>query len=276
MIKLAFSPCPNDTFIFYAMVHGKVDTEGFDFDSTMEDVECLNQKAFRAEPDMCKVSYHAYLYLTSRYALLDCGSALGYGNGPLLIGSRGYSLPEIDTLKIAVPGEYTTAHLLFRLAFPKAVKKQFMIFSGIEDAILSGETDAGIIIHENRFTFEKKGLSKIMDLGSYWENLTHCPIPLGGIVARKSLGEDRIRALERILHRSILYAMAHPEETMAFVRRNAREMDEEVMRKHISLFVNDFSLSLGKAGRNAVSQLFEMAKKTGIIEFANEGFTIDD
>lgn len=265
MINLAFSPCPNDTFIFYAMVHGKVDTEGVVFDYRMEDVETLNTLALSGKTDMTKISYHAYLYLEEQYALLDCGSALGFGNGPLLIASREIPLPEVNSLCIAVPGEYTTAHLLFRLAFPGATKKKFLVFSEIEDAILRGEADAGIIIHENRFTYENKGLKKLMDLGEFYENLTRSPIPLGGIVVKKSLGSEMIGKMNRILVRSLLFAYAHHEETMEFVRQNAREMEEEVMLKHIKLYVNDFSLSLGSTGRKAIAQLFEISRKKGII-----------
>ena len=264
MIKLAFSPCPNDTFIFYALVHGKVDTEGFSFDYRMDDVETLNKQALKGETDMTKISFHAYLYIAKQYALLDCGSALGFGNGPLLIASREFSLTEVNSLIVAVPGEYTTAHLLFRLAFPGSGIKKFILFSGIEEAILSGQADAGIIIHENRFTYERKGLIKIMDLGEYWEKLTQSPVPLGGIVVRKSLGNERVNKLNRILFRSIRYAFDHPEETMGFVRENAREMEDDVILKHIGLYVNDFSLSLGTTGRNAIAKLFEIAREKGI------------
>lgn len=264
MINLAFSPCPNDTFIFYALVHGKVDTEGMLFDYRMYDVETLNQMAFRGETDMSKISFHAFLYLEDRYALLDCGSALGFGNGPLLIASREFQLSEVNSLRIVVPGEYTTAHLLFRIAFPQATHKKFIPFSEIEGTILSGQADAGIIIHENRFTYERKGLIKLMDLGEYWETMCQSPIPLGGIVVRKSLGYEMINKLNRILYRSLRFAFAHPEETMDFVRANAREMEEEVMLKHIGLYVNEFSLSLGTSGKEAIARLFQIAREKGI------------
>ena len=261
MIRLAFSPCPNDTFIFDALVHGKIDLEGLQFDFRMEDVETLNHLALKGQADMIKVSYHACLYLQQTFVLLQSGSALGRGNGPVLIAKRQISQDEIPILTIALPGEYTTAHLLFRLAFPEARLKRFMIFSRIEDAILHDEADAGVIIHENRFTYPDKGLFKILDLGEYWENLSQCPIPLGGIVARKSLGYEVINKLNRIMHRSVEYAMLNGPDVMPFVRANALEMKEEVMMKHISLFVNDFTLQLGKEGESAVAKLFKTAKE---------------
>jgi 1,4-dihydroxy-6-naphthoate synthase len=257
-ISLAFSPCPNDTFIFYAMTHGRVDTEGLEFAYHMADVEALNQLALRGGAEMIKVSYHAWLYLANTYALLDAGSALGFGNGPLLVSKKDYTGEDIPGLTIAVPGEYTTAHLLLKFAFPGVKKKKFMIFSGIEDAILDEVADAGVIIHENRFTYRAKGLKKIIDLGEFWEQKTGAPIPLGGIVAKKSLGYDTVNKLNRVMKRSVLWAMEHPEETMEFVRENAQELDEEVIRKHIGLYVTDFTIDLGIEGKEAVSRLSEI------------------
>jgi 1,4-dihydroxy-6-naphthoate synthase len=260
MISLAFSPCPNDTFIFDAMVHGKVDTEGLTFDYRMEDVETLNHLAIESRMDMLKVSYHAYLYLTGRYFLFDSGSALGSGNGPLLISKNKFTADKLNGLTVAIPGRYTTAHLLLNLMAPNISHKKIKVFNAIEDAILSGEVDAGVIIHENRFTYERKGLLKIADLGEFWEDLTHVPIPLGGIIARKELGDETLGKLNRILHRSVSFAMENPDKVMDFVRRNAQEMEEEVMRKHIALYVNSYTLDLGEEGRNAVKKLIELAK----------------
>jgi 1,4-dihydroxy-6-naphthoate synthase len=257
-ISLAFSPCPNDTFIFYAMTHGKVETEGLAFAFHMADVEALNQIALRGGAEMIKVSYHAWLYLANTYALLNAGSALGFGNGPLLISKKDYSTEDIPGLTIAIPGEYTTAHLLLKFAFPDVKKKKIMIFSGIENAILDETVDAGVIIHENRFTYRAKGLKKIIDLGEYWEQKTGAPIPLGGIVAKKSLGYEAVNTLNRVMKRSVLWAMEHPEETMQFVREHAQEMDEEVMRKHIGLYVTDFTVDLGAEGKEAVRRLSEI------------------
>jgi len=266
-LKLAFSPCPNDTFMFAAMVHGLTDTEGLVFDYVMEDVETLNHLAMEGAMDMIKVSYHAYLFLTSRYRLLNSGSALGFGNGPLLITHKNHDVEKLKDFIVALPGEFTTAHLLFRLAFPLIHKKVFMRFSDIENAILEGKVDAGVIIHENRFTFEQKELIKLLDLGEFWESTTHAPIPLGGIVIRKGLGSDITEKLERVMHRSVVFARSHPEEVMPFVRCHAQEMDEEVMKKHIQLYVNDFSVSLGTTGKKAVELLFRIAKEKGLIDY---------
>ena len=265
MIQLAFSPCPNDTFIFDALVHGKIDLEGLEFDFRMEDVETLNNMALKGQADMIKVSYHAYLYLQRSYALLQSGSALGRGNGPLLIARKNFSHEEIPFLTVAIPGEYTTAHLLFRLAYPEAALKRFMVFSQVEDAVLNNAVDLGVIIHENRFTYGDKGLTKILDLGEYWESLTRSPIPLGGIVAKKSLGYEIINKLNRIMHRSVEYAMLNGPDVMPFVRTNAQEMNEDLMMKHIGLYVNEFTLELGKEGTSAVTILMETAREKKLI-----------
>jgi 1,4-dihydroxy-6-naphthoate synthase len=264
-ISLAFSPCPNDTFIFYAMTHGKVDTEDLSFGFHLADVETLNHIALRGGAEMIKVSCHAWLYLRGNYALLDSGSALGYGNGPLLISKREYSMDEVPGLTVAVPGEYTTAHLLLKLAFPAVKKKLIMVFSEIEEALLNGTADAGVIIHENRFTYALKGLRKIVDLGEFWEQKTGSPVPLGGIAAKKSLGYDTINKVNRIMKRSVLWAMEHPEETMDFVRDHAQEMDEEVMRKHIGLYVTDFTIDLGKEGKEAIRKMIQMHDEGEIV-----------
>jgi len=265
MIRLAFSPCPNDTFIFDALVHGKVDTEGLEFDFRMEDVETLNHLALKGEADMIKASYHAYLYLQQTYVLLKSGSALGRGNGPLLIAVKQIPREDMHLMTIAIPGEYTTAHLLFRLAFPEAKLKRFILFSGIENAILSGKVDAGVIIHENRFTYPDKGLVKLLDLGEFWDGLTQSPIPLGGIIAKRSLGYDVINKLNRIMHHSVEYAMLNGPDAMPFVLVNAQDMSSEVVMKHIALYVNGFTLKLGKEGISAVSKLLEIAKEKNII-----------
>ncbi|MEI8005318.1 MAG: 1,4-dihydroxy-6-naphthoate synthase [Bacteroidota bacterium] len=265
MIRLAFSPCPNDTFIFDALVHGKIDIEGLEFDFRMEDVETLNHIALKGGADMIKVSYHAFLYLQQAYVLLQSGSALGRGNGPLLIAGKEIPGEDIPLMTIAIPGEYTTAHLLFRLAFPEAKLRRFLVFSAIEEAILAGNVDAGVIIHENRFTYQEKGLLKLLDLGEFWEGLTQAPIPLGGIVAKRSLGYDVINKLNRIMHRSVEYAMLNGPDTMPFVLANAQEMSPEVVMKHIGLYVNDFTLRLGAEGSSAVSKLLEIAKEKNII-----------
>jgi 1,4-dihydroxy-6-naphthoate synthase len=260
MISLAFSPCPNDTFIFDAMVHQKIDTEGVTFDFRMADVEELNQMALQDRLDMTKVSYHAWLYLRENYFLLDSGSAMGFGNGPLIIGKKHFSLTDLDDLTIAVPGEFTTANLLLKIFLPKARDKKIMVFHEIEDAVLNGLADAGVIIHENRFTYQEKGLVRITDLGEQWEHLTQCPIPLGAIVVKRSLGTDMINRLNRIMKRSVEYAMANPDSSNSFVRENAQEMYEAVMRKHIQLYVNEYTADMGEQGKKAITKLLDVTK----------------
>ncbi|MEI7500454.1 MAG: 1,4-dihydroxy-6-naphthoate synthase [Bacteroidota bacterium] len=265
MITLAISPCPNDTFIFDAIFHERIDLEGLKFDIEFHDVETLNHMAMAGSLDMLKVSFFTWLLLRNSYELLDSGSALGFGNGPLLISKNDYTLEDLPRLSVAVPGNYTTAHMLFRIAVPKFSEKHFMLFSDIEQAILNGSVDAGVIIHENRFTYEQKGLKKILDLGNFWEKLTGSPIPLGGIVARKGLGNDLINKLNRVMHRSVEFALKYPEVAMPFVREHAREMDEDVMKKHIRLFVNENTLSLGTSGKAALAKLQQIAIEMGLI-----------
>jgi 1,4-dihydroxy-6-naphthoate synthase len=231
----------------------------------MEDVEKLNRLAMEGAMDMVKVSYHAFLYLSPVYHLLDAGSALGFGNGPLVISRKKYSMKDLDELTVAIPGEYTTAHLLLKLFSPGIHRKKILAFNEIEDAILKDEVDAGVIIHENRFTYEKKGLHKIADLGEAYENLTHSPIPLGGIIAIKKLGTETLEKLDRVMHRSVEYAMEHPDAVMNFVRCNAQEMEDEVMLKHIHLYVNNFTLNLGPDGRKAIARLFELAHESRFV-----------
>jgi 1,4-dihydroxy-6-naphthoate synthase len=265
MLSLAISPCPNDTFIFNALIHNKIDLEGLKFDYQLHDVETLNKMAISGGIDMIKVSFFTYLLLQQNYVLLDSGSALGFGNGPLLISKNDYSLEDLTKHTVAIPGQYTTAHMLFRIAAPGVKKKVFMPFSEIEDAILSGKVDAGVIIHENRFTYEQRGLKKILDLGTYWEQLTGSPIPLGGIIARKGLGYNMINKLNRIMFRSVESALKHPAEAMPFVKQHAQEMDEEVMQKHIHLYVNENTLSLGTGGKVALAKLQQIAREKGLI-----------
>ena len=265
MLSLAISPCPNDTFIFDAIINKRIDLEGLKFDYRLHDVETLNKMALAGGIDVTKVSFFTYLLLQQNFILLDSGSALGFGNGPLLISKNNYSLEDLPGLTIAIPGQYTTAHMLFRIAAPGAKKKVFMMFSEIEDAILSGKVDAGVIIHENRFTYEQRGLKKILDLGEYWEQLTGSPIPLGGIIARKGLGYNVINKLNRVMFRSVEYAFKHPLDAMPFVREHAQEMDEEIMKKHIHLYVNENTLSLGTGGKVALAKLQQIAGEKGLI-----------
>jgi len=270
-LSLGFSPCPNDTFIFDALVHHKIDTEGLEFDVTFDDVESLNHKAFRGELDIAKLSYHAFAYAADKYALLDSGSALGFGVGPLLICRddpdrlRDALAASDSSLKIGIPGKYTTANLLLGLAFPRAMQKQEIVFSEIEGAVLSGKIDAGLIIHENRFTYQERGLKKILDLGDYWESRTGCAIPLGGIAVNRNLPRDVQLTMNRVLRKSVEFAFANPQSGLAFIRSHAQELSEEVMYKHIELYVNTYSIDLGVEGRKAIELLFKTARQEKVI-----------
>lgn len=256
-LTLGFSTCPNDTFIFDAMVNGRIDTEGLSFDLHLADVEELNRLAFSSELDATKVSYHAYAHLSESYQLLTAGSALGFGNGPLLISKYKIYPDELHELKIAIPGKYTTANLLLSLAYPHLQQKREYLFSDIEEVILSGEADAGVIIHENRFTYQAKGLQKIVDLGAWWEEQYRLPIPLGGIIVNRRLPEAIRVKLNNVLRRSVEYAFQNPNDSLPFVRQHAQTMEESVMRSHIKLYVNDFSLELGTLGREAINTLYD-------------------
>jgi 1,4-dihydroxy-6-naphthoate synthase len=266
-LSLGFSPCPNDTFIFDALIHHKIDTEGLEFEVFYDDVETLNQKAFRGELDVTKLSYHAFAYVADQYVLLDAGSALGYGVGPMLISKFEFSISDLNNTnhKIGIPGKYTTANFLLGLALPEATNKQELVFSEIEDALLNEKIDIGLIIHENRFTYQNKGLKKIIDLGDYWEKRTGCAIPLGGIVANRKLPLDVQHKLNRVLHKSVEFAFANPKSGLEFIRSHAQEMSEEVMYKHIGLYVNKYSIDLGEEGRKAIKLLFDTAREKNII-----------
>ena len=272
-LSLGFSPCPNDTFIFDAMIHQKIDTEGLIFEVSYEDVETLNQKAFKSELDITKLSYHAYAYLTDNYVLLHSGSALGFGVGPLLICNKTEYLLEglekltshIGNLKVGIPGKYTTANFLLSLAFPEVQNKVEMKFSDIEGALLNGHIDMGVIIHENRFTYEEKGLLKVIDLGEYWEKLTSCPIPLGGIMIKRDLPYAIKQKVNRIIQRSVSFAIQNPVSGLDFIRSHAQEMSTEVIYKHIELYVNKFTVDLGDEGRRAVTRFFDEASKRNVI-----------
>ena len=276
-LSLGFSPCPNDCFMFDAIVNQRIDQEGLEFAINLADVEALNKAAFAGEADVTKLSYHAYAYCARAYVLLDAGSALGRNCGPLLISRRPVSREEVasGTLRIAIPGKYTTANFLLGLAFPGARDKTELVFSAIEPALLNGDYDAGLIIHENRFTYEAKGLKKIIDLGEFWESETGCPIPLGGIVINRTLPDDVKHSVNRVLRRSVEYAFAHREASLPFVREHAQEMSEEVMYQHIDLYVNKYSVDLGADGKRAVEVLFEKARATAIIPAVKENLFLD-
>jgi len=258
-LRIGFSPCPNDTFIFDALVHGKIDTGEIQFEPILEDVETLNEWALEGKLDITKLSFPAFFTARNTYQLLDAGSALGQGVGPLLVSKENTSLTpdQINQRKVLLPGSNTTAHLLFSLAFPAATKKEFLIFSAIEEALQKDSQLLGVLIHENRFTYEKKGLKKIIDLGSFWEENWKVPIPLGGIAIKRSFKHSLKKQLEDWIRSSLALAWTNYPQLSPYVQLHAQEMEEDVMRKHITLYVNDYSRSLGQEGRHAIEVLFE-------------------
>jgi len=275
-VSLGFSSCPNDTFIFDALLHGKIDTEGLTFLPVIEDVESLNKKAQLAQLDITKLSYHAFAHLTHLYKLLNAGSALGFGVGPLLISKEHTSTRVHEHMSIGIPGELTTANFLLSLAFPEAKNKKVMLFSEIENALLNNEIDLGLIIHENRFTYQDKGLVKILDLGEFWEEKYNSAIPLGGIVVNRKFDLDTQLKIDRVLRRSVEFAFANPKSSFSFVREHSQEMSEEVMYKHIDLYVNKYSVNLGSEGRKAIYTLFDTAVKLNIIPSYETDFILEE
>lgn len=276
-ITLGFSPCPNDTFIFDALVNQKIDTGDFKFNYVLEDVETLNQWAEQGKLEVTKLSYNAFLNLTGKYSLLDSGSALGRGVGPLLISHQ--PLPSTENLealinqsRIAIPGLNTTANLLFSLAFPDARQKTEVVFSDIENKVIDHEFDLGLIIHESRFTYQEKGLHKWMDMGDWWEKTTGAAIPLGGIVVRKDIPQEQAKQIENLIRESLRYSRRQYPNLSEFITNHAQEMSEDVMRHHIELYVNEYSESLGNTGRAAVTMLFEKAYQNGLVTEAVTDF----
>ena len=259
-LSFAFSPCPNDTFMFEPIVNNRIDLEGLEFDFVLKDVEKLNLASLNLGPDITKISFNAFTKLLDDYQLLNSGSAIGSKCGPLLISRKTITLEDINNWKIAIPGIHTTAYLLLKFAFPNLHNFKEMIFSDIEDSVLNGHCEAGVIIHENRFTYHLKGLNKITDLGEFWENKTGSPIPLGGIVIKKNIDKSIKEKVDRIITRSVNYAMSHPSSGMEFVRSHAQEMDEKIIMSHIELYVNNFSKDLGSEGKNAVKNLIKFVK----------------
>jgi 1,4-dihydroxy-6-naphthoate synthase len=257
-LTLGFSPCPNDTFIFDALVNKKIDTEGLEFDVVLEDVQTLNQWALQGKLDFSKISYGVLPLVLDNYILLNSGGALGMGVGPLLITKNAITSEGINNAIIGIPGINTTAHLLFSLAYPNAKNKEFMVFHEIEDSVLNGRVDAGVIIHENRFTYQEKGLHKIVDLGEYWEQQLQVPIPLGGIVANKQVDRNTALQVDRLIRKSLEYAFANYPLITDYVKQHSQEMSEAVMKQHIDLYVNDYSLALDDDGRKAVLKLMEV------------------
>ncbi|MCK9612600.1 MAG: 1,4-dihydroxy-6-naphthoate synthase [Bacteroidales bacterium] len=265
IIKLGFSPCPNDTFIFDALINKKIDTEGIDFICDAEDIEQLNLRAMDEDLDMTKVSFHTFLHIADKYQLLDAGSSLSTNCGPLLIAKNKFSEPEIDNLSIAIPGKYTTAALLLNYVYPNAKNHHEIIFSKIEKMILKDIVNAGVIIHETRFTYQDKGLIKICDLGCCWEQKTGFPIPLGGIVIRRDMPEELKSKLNRILKNSVEFAFQNPDSSKEFIKEHSVEIEDEIIKKHIELYVNHYTKSLYGKGEEAVKYLFEYGFSQRII-----------
>lgn len=258
--EIGFSPCPNDTFIFDALVNHKIDTKGYTFKVHLQDVQTLNEWAIAGKLPFSKISYGVWPLVKNNYSLLTSGGALGKGVGPLLVykedASRPEGKPDASTMRVAIPGVNTTAHLLFSLAFPNVTNKEFLVFNEIENAVLNGKVDAGVIIHENRFTYADKGLSKWMDLGTYFEETFNAPIPLGGIIARNDINANEIAIIDDLIKQSVQYAFANSCDMLPdYVKHHSQEMSEQVMRQHIDLYVNDFTIDMGDTGRKAIAQL---------------------
>ena len=261
---LGFSPCPNDTFIFDALVNNKIDAQGLQFDVRLEDVETLNELAINNQLDFTKVSYGVLHLIQKNYKVLNSGSALGKGVGPLLISKEKTSFDEVNDCTIAIPGENTTAHLLFSQAFPNAKKKIFKRYDEIENFVLNaGDKSLGVIIHENRFTYFDKGLQKVVDLGNFWEEKTGYPIPLGGIVGKRSIDENILMKADSLIRQSIEFAFKNYPLITDYVKMHSQEMEPEVMKKHIDLYVNNYSIDLGKEGKNAIERVLTVHNKDG-------------
>jgi 1,4-dihydroxy-6-naphthoate synthase len=275
-LTIGYSPCPNDTFIFYALVHGKVHIPGLEFREQLADVETLNRAALRGGLDITKISYHALGHLREQYALLRSGSALGRGCGPLLVAKPGTGLENVHQGMVAIPGELTTAALLLRL-FDSSIKNiTVMSFDRIMNAVSAGMVTAGLIIHESRFTYPLYKLEKLLDLGEWWEHHSGLPIPLGGILGRRSLGRDVLLQVEEAIRASLHYAYAHTDEVLRYCREHSQEMDATVMKGHIDLYVNDFSLDLGQEGLAAVRRLLDEAEAGGIFPHSGKALLVDE
>lgn len=268
-VSLGYSPCPNDTFIFYALMHGRIDAKNLKFSEVLLDVETLNRKALHAELDLTKISYHAFGHVRNNYLLLRAGGALGRGCGPLVVTKKNYSMDDLKKKRIAIPGKFTTAYLLLQLydpAFrPGSLSVAEMPFDKIIHAVAHEEADAGLIIHESRFTYPSQGLKAVIDLGEWWEKETGLPIPLGGIIAKHSLGTGLHKKINRALQQSVEYALANRSEPMNYIKAHSQELSDTVINQHIDLYVNDFSADIGLKGEKAVTELLRRAEDSGII-----------
>jgi 1,4-dihydroxy-6-naphthoate synthase len=264
-LTLGYSPCPNDTFIFYALIHGKISGLEISFRERLEDVETLNKLALAGELELTKISYHALGHLRDGYCLLRSGGALGRGCGPLVIARQQADMQQLKGKRIAIPGQLTTANLLLQLYGEGYQNLLILPFHQIMPAVVAGRADAGVIIHESRFTYQQQGLRKILDLGQWWEEDSGCPIPLGGILAKRSLGKETIKRVDAALRSSVEFAFANPRQPRDYIKQHAQELADDVIRSHIELYVNDFSVDLGDEGTRAVETLFRRAEERGII-----------
>ena len=265
-LTLGYSPCPNDTFIFYALVHGRIDTDVLIFKEVLADVETLNQMARQARLDITKVSFHAFAHLRGSYCLLRSGGALGKGCGPLVVAREEYDMKDLRGKTIAIPGDLTTAFLLLRV-FDPALKDRVRVmpFHRVIDAVKRGDADAGLIIHESRFTYRREGLRQVIDLGEWWEKETSLPIPLGCIIARRELGRDLVQKTDALIRASLSYAFNNRDETKTYIKSHAQELEDSVIDQHIQLYVNAYSLDIGEDGTRAVQELFRRASEQGIV-----------
>ena len=269
-LSIGYSPCPNDTFIFYALVNGKINTGDLVFKETLLDVETLNRMALGSQFDITKISYHALCFIREDYCLLRSGSALGRGCGPLIVSKKANTLEGLQGYRIAIPGRLTTANLLLQLfAFDSGIQFSSYIempFYRIMDSVSKGDVDAGLIIHEGRFTFQHYGLKKVADLGEWWGDTTGLPLPLGGILAKRNLGKDVIKKVDSLVRKSIEYSLSHREEPKVYIKQHSQELEDQVIEQHINLYVNDYSLDIGQEGLSAVRELFRRAEMRGIIK----------
>lgn len=274
-LSIGYSPCPNDTYIFYGLSHGLLPDAGLKLAPPhLEDVETLNSWALDGKLDITKLSFHALGHVLGEYCVLSAGSALGRGCGPLLVARPGFKQSDLSRARIAIPGRLTTASLLFRMYAPDSCNRIEMRFDEIMQSLARGEVDAGVIIHESRFTYAAHGLHCIQDLGQWWEESTGHPIPLGCIAARRSLGKKRIVAIDRAIHNSIVWADQHPDKCLPYIQKYAQEMDAQVMQKHIELYVNDYSKDLGIDGLAAIQSFLERGRNAGILPAMPENITL--
>ncbi len=273
-LKLGFSPCPNDTFIFDALVHGKIDTRGLEFEVVMEDVEALNKLAFSDGLDVAKLSYHAFLHVIERWQMLRSGSALGEGVGPLLVAAKPMELEQAHQQTIAIPGAFTTANFLLKSALGAGLNTKEYLFSDIEEAVIKNRVALGVIIHENRFTYQEKGLHLVTDLGALWEETESLPIPLGGIAVSRKLPMDIRKTMQQVLFDSVAFAFQHPESSRKFVADHAQEMEPQVIQQHIDLYVNHYTRELNERGMKAIYRMMEKAKEWGIGSIEKESIFI--